>query len=75
MFYQHVAGSLTWITTAVSTAPSPSVAQSANSVSSHLAFSFLQEEKTLLVFLYEFEKDAIQDGLLKCAGDITRPIG
>lgn len=43
----------------------PPVAPSANSVSSFLAFEVLQEEKTLLVFLYrEFEEDAIQDDSL-----------
>ena len=59
MFYQYVAGSLTWITTAVSTAPSPSLL----CCSSKCQFSFpslcllsFAKEKMQLVFLYSFKR-------------------
>lgn len=59
-FSQHVAGSLTWITTAVSTAPSPSLSFCSSKVPIlfplTLPFKFSQEEKTSLVFLYDLKK-------------------
>lgn len=74
VFSQHVAGSLTWITTAVSTAPSPSLSFCSSKVPIlfplTLPFKFLQEEKTSLVFLYDLKKkkkDAIQDDSLSLA--------
>lgn len=74
-FSQHVAGSLTWITTAVSTAPSPSLSFCSSKVPIlfplTLPFKFSQEEKTSLVFLYDLKKkkkkDAIQDDSLSLA--------
>lgn len=50
--------------------PRPPVAQSANSVSSHLAFQVMQEEKMSLVFLYDLKTDAIQDESHKFAKEI-----
>lgn len=60
MFYQHVAGSLTWITTAVWTAPSPSLCFCSSKCQfcflSHLTFHVLARWKHVVSIFVLFEK-------------------
>lgn len=79
MFYQHVAGSLTWITTAVQTAASLSL----SFCSSKCQFSFLspcllssaRRENVTSIFV-RFEKMQSRMTVSKiCQRDITKPIG
>lgn len=85
-FSQHVAGSLTWITTAVSTAPSPSLSFCSSKVPIlfplTLPFKFSQEEKTSLVFLYDLKKkkrrcnpgwQSLSRSTQICQRDISKP--
>lgn len=80
MLYQHVAGSLTWITTAVSTAPFPSL----SFCSSKCQFCFLspcllssaRRENIASIFVQGFEKMQSRMTISQiCQRDITKPIG
>lgn len=80
ILYQHVAGSLTWITTAVSTAPSPSLSLCSSKCQFHFLLPCLlssaRRENIASIFVWVFEQMQSRMTVSQiCQRDITKPIG